>query len=332
MLHIRCGDDIREKLNVSGVGGDYLRWADPLCQGPVQMQSSPARFREMRARFIAENYGMTGAAASRYLADQDEGLESLVAHDEVVLWFEHDLFDQIILIHLLQRIADLRNDPVKVSLICIGTYPGIDRFQGLAQLEAAELEGLFRAERREVSEAAYALARRAWAAFTHPDPGPIQELIGGRMRALPFLRDALLRHLAEFPDMASGLSRTERFALEAVAMGERSPRAIFAAVQAREEAPWLSEKMFWLYLTRLLSAREPLLGVVDGAAWQTGSAPAAGLELGLTRAGDAVLAGRADAIWLNGINRWVGGVQLLGDDSPWRYDESARQVLRRRIN
>ena len=33
--HLRCGDDLRERLPAAGWEGDYLAFADPVCQGPV---------------------------------------------------------------------------------------------------------------------------------------------------------------------------------------------------------------------------------------------------------------------------------------------------------
>jgi hypothetical protein len=47
----------------------------------------------------------------------------------------------------------------------------------------------------------------------------------------------------------------------------------------------------------------------------------------LTAAGRDVLAGRSDAVVLNGIDEWHGGVHLFGQDrSPWRWD-AERETL-----
>ena len=40
----------------------------------------------------------------------------------------------------------------------------------------------------------------------------------------------------------------------------------------------------------------------------------------LTDAGRAVFAGNADALELNGIDRWFGGVCLKGSGPRWRWD------------
>jgi len=44
-----------------------------------------------------------------------------------------------------------------------------------------------------------------------------------------------------------------------------------------------------------------------------------------TRVG-AVIAGSADHIALNGIDKWLGGAQLIGTEARWRWDPAA-QIL-----
>ena len=48
----------------------------------------------------------------------------------------------------------------------------------------------------------------------------------------------------------------------------------------------------------------------------------------LTEAGRDVVGARADHVQLNGINRWLGGVHLNGDEVLWRWDERARRLVR----
>jgi hypothetical protein len=46
-----------------------------------------------------------------------------------------------------------------------------------------------------------------------------------------------------------------------------------------------------------------------------------GSEIEMTDTGRTVLAGNADHITLNGIDRWIDGVHLSGHQVPWRWDE-----------
>ena len=47
----------------------------------------------------------------------------------------------------------------------------------------------------------------------------------------------------------------------------------------------------------------------------------------LTGAGTRVLAGDADQINLNGIDRWIGGVHLQGHQVPWRWDDGTETIV-----
>ena len=39
------------------------------------------------------------------------------------------------------------------------------------------------------------------------------------------------------------------------------------------------------------------------------------------------LAGEADQIALNGIDRWIGGVHLQGHHVPWRWDDGTETIV-----
>jgi hypothetical protein len=54
---------------------------------------------------------------------------------------------------------------------------------------------------------------------------------------------------------------------------------------------------------------------------------AASTRLSLTSAGRSVLAGAADHVHLNGIDRWIGGVHLAGDEAHWRWGEGTETIV-----
>src|SRR3954452_24704079 len=84
--------------------GEVLTWDDVLHEGPVPAQE-PAALRETRARFLAAA-GFTDLATARArLTARDERLDALDFSTKLVLWFEHDLSDQLLLIQVLDRLA-----------------------------------------------------------------------------------------------------------------------------------------------------------------------------------------------------------------------------------
>jgi hypothetical protein len=239
-------------------------------------------------------------------------------YDEVVFWFEHDLFDQLLLIRALDALHDQEN----VSLICIDRFPGVAPFYGLGQLDAAQLASLTDT-RAPVTPDQYALAQHAWAAFGAADPRELAQVAhlttsSKRARAvLPFLGDALTRFLAEYPSVAHGLSRSEELALSALCERPSTAGELFRTVQSRETSPFMGDWGFYDILRRLDSAGTPLLSIHD----LTDDVDIRSLNVTITEAGRDVIEGREDGVALNGIDRWLGGVHLIGQDrSPWRWD------------
>ncbi|HYW08083.1 MAG TPA: hypothetical protein VE913_14065, partial [Longimicrobium sp.] len=232
-------------------------------------------------------------------------LARFATHDETVLWFEHDLYDQLQLLQVVDWLAEHAPADAPVSLINPPEYLGPAAPERIAALFA---------ERRALTGEQRELARRAWAAFRAPDPTEIERVLAGDTGALPFLAAALRRHLEQFPAARDGLSRSERQALEAVADGATTPEAAFAEHNRREDPVWLGDATFFGYLRALAAGPAPLL-LTDGA-------------LRLTATGRAVLDGRADRVRTNGIGRWLGGVHLHGADARWRWDEAEGRLIR----
>src|SRR5947207_1964754 len=141
MLHITNGDSAALPIDQSGIGGEVLTWQDVLHEGPALIGLSAADLREVRAGFVAACGWSACAQALAGFARRDATLErALAGNDEVVLWFEHDLYDQLQLIQVLDRIA-VSDTQARCSLICVGAFPGIEPFYGLGQLDAGQMAG-----------------------------------------------------------------------------------------------------------------------------------------------------------------------------------------------
>jgi hypothetical protein len=249
--------------------------------------------------------------------------------DEVVLWFEHDLYDQLQLLQLLDWFAE-HPPQGRLSLLCIGAHSEVANFSGLGQLTPAQLAALF-PQRHTVIEAELTLGQAGWAAYRSPDPTAIEQLLATDTSALPFLRAALMRHLEEFPDTTSGVARSEQNILRAIADGAERPRDIYRASQQPEEAAYLGDWPVWTRLTTLAEEPTPFVAQLDGAPFiaPTRYPPnddflAQGLTL--TEAGRDVLTAKLDWLTARGIDSWRGGVHLLSPDAVWRWNATTRRL------
>ena len=272
-----------------------MAWRDALHEGPVPTVGA-AEMREVRARFLSGSGWGDAAELRAAFEERDATLAAALRERTVVLWFEHDLYDQLQLLQVLALCAETGWDADRLGLVLVGTFPGRPDFHGLGELDAGELESLWPA-RAPVTEAQVALAVVGWEAVRAPEPTAIAALVDRDTSALPYLAAALRRLLEELPDTTSGLSRTERQLLEAVEAGASTPVEAFLAYVAREEAPFAGDT--WVFAT--LEALGPLR---EDAALRRD-----------------VLAGRADRVDLLGIDRWVGGTHLV-PGAVWRRDGS----------
>ena len=318
MLHIRCGTDIVADLRAGGVPGEILVWDDPLCMGPTP-DVPPAEWAALRAAFIAGAFDVEAHQVRRGLEAAQDTLAAAGKHDEVVLWFEHDLFDQAILVSLLAWFHDHR--PSRLSLVTASSHPEVARFTGLGNLNARQLMELF-AQRAPVEDAALAHAANVWRAWRAPDPRHVAELAGRDVPGLPYLPGAIRRHLEELPWTGDGLSRSERLILQAARSGGTGEQ-VFRRMMEGEEAPWMGDSMCYHIIRELAQLGPALLTIEDAG---SKALPAIGHAMIVTTpAGERVLEG-ADRVALTGIDAWVGGVRLQGSVAAWRWDPRAGPV------
>jgi hypothetical protein len=320
VLHVANGDCTTALIGRAGIPGELSIWADVLHEGPVPSGISDEELLVARARYLADPTAKTEDVLAEFRR-WDEPLERLTDYDEIVLWFEHDLFDQLNLIQLLDRIARKPRGSARVSLVSIDSFPGRIAFKGMGELTPEELAPLFDT-RRPVRDEQYAVARAAWAAFRSPEPRRLEELLTLDLSALPYLAAALRRHLEEFPSTLNGLSRSEQHLLELVASGQTDIHAVFPQMHAGETCFYVADLSFWNLASGLANGRHPLLEITSSV---TTTALPAG-TLALTSEGDLVRRAAADRVRLCGIDRWLGGVHLQGDGPTWRWDAARGQL------
>ena len=209
-LNITNGDSAAGTLTEAGVEGKIIAWRDVLHEGPVDSSLSLEELSKARARFIAEQGWDDFAHVSGDFEERDYVIRHLDYFDEVVLWFEDDLYDQLQLIQLLDFFAGGAGGRRRVSLIVVDGY--------IPPLSAEELKKLDKT-RPLVTAEQLDVAKRAWQAFGSPDPTSISRFLAENNLLLhpafkapvtPADCDGLAAELGE-PD---GWSVAARFAAE----------------------------------------------------------------------------------------------------------------------
>ena len=320
-LIITNGDAAGERMREARINGEILCWRDILHEGPVPLTATPEELSAIRIDFLTtDGWGDPGEILASF-AERDGIMGNLGAYSEIVLWFEHDLYDQLQLLQILDRLIAQDSVHPRLSLIQAGAF--------LAQETPSRLRTHLKLK-QPVSEAQFQLAQSAWAAFRSATPESWAALMRYDTSALPFLRPAIMRQLEELPDAHTGLTRTETFILTMIQEGARTPAELFAHFEEHEEAPFMGDWVFWRILDALAAGAAPFvagLRLKQFSPHFSGEQREAylGSELKLTGLGVTSLTGRKDAIAFRRLDRWMGGVHLTNANC-WRWDAANRRL------
>jgi DNA-binding transcriptional MerR regulator len=327
LLHVTNGESAGNTLRQTSLGGAVLSWQDVLHEGPLPAVPRRELLR-VRAAFLSEcGWGERRALLASLERRDARFAEALRDGLQVVLWFEHDLYDQLQLVDALALAAG--GGVGAPELIVADSFPGRPDFRGLGELTADELETLWPA-RAPATPGVLAAAVAVWDAVRAPEPLALASIATEGVAELPFFADAARRLLEELPAPVDGLSGTERRALQAIAAGAATPIDAFLAAQALEPAPFLGDTWFYRTLAALGTGDHRLVEAGDGEPLPAPPPLGDGHRfvrrpVRLTGAGRAVLAGELDRVERLGIDRWVGGTHVTAE-SVWRWDPDLRRL------
>ena len=246
-LHVTNGDAVVPELAAAAAvePAEVLVWREILHDGPVPAGLDPDELAQVRARHLAARAAHDPARPSPLAGatppDASDLSEAdtlamfrvrdrrLAGHEgEVVLWFEDDLFDALLLAQIEDRLAARGNG--RVTRVRLRHPPRGDLAAALAAREPIRPDPA------------------AFAALRSPDPRP--------WAAVP----AFARLREELPDVSSGLTRLERQVLEALAPGPLAPRELFPAAVVGEDPPWVGDATVFALAADL----DPLVAFTGG--------------------------------------------------------------------
>jgi len=320
-LIITNGDSAGELLRKAFANTEVLPWRDVLHDGPVPITDTFEELSEVRADYLAERgWGDPDDLRENFRA-RDRGIAHFQAFEEVTLWFEHDLYDQLQLIQILDWFHGTPGNGAALQLVQADDFLGA---------QTPEKITTFIDKKKAVSPEQFALAGKAWAAFRQPTPEAWAALLTQDLSPLPYLEQAVRRMLQELPGVTSGLARTQHQILHAINEGVVEPRLLFGAVEKMEEAAFMGDWSFWVWLDGMAKSPAALIENFEGAFAPDMSEDEfkayVSSKLRLTALGLQILAGGADYADTARIDRWVGGTHLT-NDALWRWDDQETALV-----
>ena len=305
-LHITNGDNAADLIRSAGIEGEVLPWRDVLHEGPVPKGLDLRSLSRLRGDFIADRGWASRGEARRAFEQRDRVLDGWSEYRKIRLWFEHDLYDQLQLLQVLNGFLLEQGALERLSLICTDNYLGHLKPGQLAALEAFE---------RPVTDRQLELASTAWAAFRDPDPRTWLSLLDLETSSLPYLEGAVRRMVGEYPAARSGLGVTEDRILTHLGEGPLTMGRLFALNQQSETRVFLGDWSYQQLLREMMQGDFALIcSEVDSDEIRPDTL------LRLTTVGRAIGRGSEAPPGLHWSLRWFGGV-CMTPTRHWRKDD-----------
>ncbi|OEK02018.1 hypothetical protein BFP97_11015 [Roseivirga sp. 4D4] len=225
ILHILNGDSTLHQFNKSGIEGDTYVWREVLSDGPVSADFGSELFWAERDQFMSREFQLEPGRYQKECVTLFKEMEgSLPIYDEVVLWFEYDLFCQINMVALIHWLGKQELDNT-TSLVCVGKIDDSDRLYGLGEIEASQYAQLFET-RLKLGSREFEFCSDVYETYCASDPTDLYNYVLMSLSELPYLPDALDTHFRRYPYKDSGLTEIEQRMIDLIEAGESDQRKL----------------------------------------------------------------------------------------------------------
>ncbi|MCM4158864.1 DUF1835 domain-containing protein [Antarcticibacterium flavum] len=212
-LHIINGDDLHHNFLELEIPGDIVVWREMLCEGPTSYELDTDEFLKLRTGFLYKHYQITAEDYNRQFIEELHKLKVSNSYDEIVLWFEFDLFSHINMLAVISFLQENKKN-IPVSLVCSKRLKGEKEFTPLSQLSMDNLKNHYE-QRIPLNEDDLEMANLMWQLYNGDNP---QRLIGQIKTKTNFeyLSACIRAHLERFPNSRTGLNSLEHNVLKLI--------------------------------------------------------------------------------------------------------------------
>ncbi len=214
-LHITNGDSITERLQeLKLVSGDFMIWREMLCEGPTEIKIEHDSSIKKRKSFLKKYYRISNTNYNQKFVTELQKLNNIEAYDEIILWFEYDLFCHMNMFAAINLLLRKKLNKIPIYLVCSGQIENSQKYLGLCELSDLQLKLHFE-NKILLNLNDLELASHIWTLYCESNPQKIagQIKVNSSFNYLPL---CLRAHLQRFPNMLTGLNVLEHNILEMV--------------------------------------------------------------------------------------------------------------------
>jgi len=215
ILHILNGDSTASIFKKTELQGDVVVWREMLCEGALHKNIGSDAFWKKRYAFYEKELEITKLDYYDNTIKEILPIEDLEEYDEVVLWFEFDLFCQVNLIGLCSYLLQSYRKDIRYYLVCTGKEKGKSTMQSLSDYSEESYLKLYE-NRIKISRKDLLFAQESWNLFVANNPAELKAFNFNKNKKFRYLQNAMNQNLERF-SKSNGLNQIENKIIETIA-------------------------------------------------------------------------------------------------------------------
>ena len=207
-LHITNGDFTTKRLENLKIDGKIITWREMLCEGKTTADVGSEKFWRTRFDFLKSSYKTSKKTFIDYTLKEFRSLCNQKEQDEIILWFEHDLFCQVNMLAVISWLKRYRKGR-QISLVCSGKIKNQDKLFGLSELSDKQLKQHY-ANKITLTNDDIEYADYIWQLYCSDSPLQLENAYKlNQNLTFSYLEKAIKDHLLRFPSIENGLNKIE---------------------------------------------------------------------------------------------------------------------------
>lgn len=251
-IHVLNGDSTAQIFAKSSIKGDVVVWQEMLCEGPLHKDVGSDEFWIKRYAYFENEVGISKLEYFDKTIKEIIKLEDLSACNEIVLWFEYDLFCQVNLLALcVYLLKNFRKD-INYYLVCTGKVDGEDQLQSLSNFSPEAYKILYE-NKTKLTKNNLMFAEACWNVYVKNNVEELKQFNFNETLKFQYLQQAINQHLQRFPG-ESGLNQIEIKILRSISSKAVSKSEIVRNLliwQQKHTIYGFGDLQYSLYLKRL---------------------------------------------------------------------------------
>lgn len=213
LLHITNGDGLTDKLQQLKLPGEIVVWREMLCEGPCVGEVGSSDFIRLRKNFLKDTYGISEDGYQVEFLEELGKLSDLQPYDEIILWFEFDLFSHMNMLALISLLLQ-KTAKQPFYLVCSGRLKGEEELVPLSELSGKQLQEHYKC-RIQLVQDDLEMANLIWELYCGDKPTRLISEIK-KTSNFEYLSSCIRAHIERFPNTRSGLNSLEENVLKLI--------------------------------------------------------------------------------------------------------------------